>query len=72
MVWTPAPEIHTPVPVESPNILAIRMPEITKPFVAPQDAPKPVIAKVEIAANAPELLKHRPWIQSNCLRRQKL
>ncbi len=55
MVWTPAPEIREPKPVELPNILAIRMPEITKPFVAPPGVVKPVAAKIAVAANAPEI-----------------
>jgi len=53
MVWTPAPEIKV-TPVEMPNILAIKIPEVKKPFVAPPDIHKPVPA-VELAANAPAL-----------------
>jgi TonB family protein len=53
MVQTPAPEVKE-TPVELPNILAIRIPEITKPFVAPPDIQKPA-PKVEIAADAPAL-----------------
>ncbi len=55
MVWTPAPEIAETKPVDLPNILAIRMPEITKPFVTPPDVVKPVTAKIEVVADAPEL-----------------
>ncbi len=54
MVWTPAPELPESKPIESPNILAIRPPEITKPFVAPPDIQKPRLATVELA-EAPEL-----------------
>jgi TonB family protein len=55
MVYTPAPEIPQIKPVDLPNILAIKMPEVTKPFVTPPDIQKPVSARVEIAENAPEL-----------------
>jgi TonB family protein len=55
MVWTPAPELNEPKPVESPNILAIKMPEIKKAFVAPPDIVKPQTAAVKIAPDAPEL-----------------
>jgi TonB family protein len=53
MVWTPAPEVKV-TPVEMPNILAIKIPEVRKPFVAPPDIQKPAPA-VEFAANAPAL-----------------
>ncbi len=53
MVWTPAPEVKV-TPVEMPNILAIRIPEVKKPFVAPPDIQKPAPA-VQLAANAPAL-----------------
>src|ERR1039457_966594 len=43
MVWTPAPEVKV-TPVEMPNILAIRIPEVKKPFVAPPDIQKAVPA----------------------------
>lgn len=55
MVWTPAPEIPQPKPLALPNVLAVRMPEIAKPFVTPPDVVKPAPAKIEIAANAPEI-----------------
>jgi TonB family protein len=55
MVWTPAPELRETPPVESPNMLAIRVPEVTKPFVSPPNAPKQTIAKLEMPANAPDL-----------------
>jgi len=54
MIWTPAPELRESKPVESPNILAVRMPEITKPFVAPPDIQKTAIAKIALP-DAPEL-----------------
>ncbi len=53
MVWTPAPEVKV-TPEEMPNILAIKIPEVKKPFVAPPDIQKPVPA-IELAANAPAL-----------------
>ncbi len=55
MVWTPAPEIPAPKPIALPNILAIRMPEVAKPFTTPPDVVKPPAAKIEIADNAPEI-----------------
>src|SRR5579862_530476 len=51
MVWTPAPEVKE-TPVELPNILAIRVPQIAKPFVAPPDIQKPA-PEVKLAAEAP-------------------
>jgi TonB family protein len=53
MVWTPAPEVKV-TPVEMPNILAIKIPEVKKAFVAPPDIQKPV-PTIEMAANAPAL-----------------
>ncbi len=53
MVWTPAPEVKV-TPEEMPNILAIKIPEIRKPFVAPPDIQKPAPA-LELATNAPAL-----------------
>lgn len=53
MVWTPAPEVKV-TPVEMPNILAIKMPEVKKAFVAPPDIHKPA-PTIELAANAPAL-----------------
>jgi TonB family protein len=53
MVWTPAPEVKV-TPEEMPNILAIKIPEVKKAFVAPPDIQKPAPA-VELAANAPAL-----------------
>ncbi|HXJ38010.1 MAG TPA: TonB family protein [Bryobacteraceae bacterium] len=38
MVWTPAPEIAAAAPLESPNLIAVRLPEPSpKPFTAPPD-----------------------------------
>jgi TonB family protein len=48
VILTPAPELlQTPLQ-ELPNILAIRLPQITKPFVAPPAAKPPDPAKVEV------------------------
>jgi TonB family protein len=58
LIWSPAPELKESRPVELPNILAIRLPEITKPFVTPPDIQKPVVAKVDLPADAPELQAH--------------
>jgi TonB family protein len=55
MIWSPAPELKETKPVELPNILAVRLPEITKPFVTPPDIQKPIVAKIDLPADAPEL-----------------
>lgn len=54
VVWTPAPELREAKPLDLPNILAIRMPEITRPFVAPQIKP-PDAARPSVPADAPQL-----------------
>jgi TonB family protein len=55
MVWTPAPELRETPPVELPNVLAIRLPEIARPFVPPPEIQRPKTAKIEVPADAPEL-----------------
>lgn len=55
MVWTPAPELKPVPPLESPNILAIRMPEVTRPFVAPPEIQRPETAKIQVPTDAPEV-----------------
>jgi len=55
MVWTPAPELHESHAVELPNILAIRLPEVSRPFVAPPDIQRPQTAKIDLPAEAPQL-----------------
>lgn len=59
MVWTAAPEIDAPKPLESPNILAIRLPE--EPVLAP-DAPevKPQAAE---AAKLDTPLPPKPFLE---------
>jgi TonB family protein len=52
MVWAPAPPVVAPPPLESPNVLAIRLPD--QPFVAPPDIVKPELARVDVP-DAPEL-----------------
>jgi TonB family protein len=54
MVWTPAPQLKEPVPVDLPNILAVKLPEIARPFVPPPQA-QPQAAKVEALPDAPAL-----------------
>ena len=54
VIWTPAPELRETKPQELPNILAIKMPEITRPFVAPPVAKPPDPAKVAVS-DAPVL-----------------
>lgn len=48
VIWTPAPELRETKPQELPNILAIKMPEITRPFVEPPVAKPPDPAKVAV------------------------
>lgn len=55
VVWTPAPELPQQTPVELPNILAIRLPEVSRSFVAPPDIQHPQTAKIEVPADAPQL-----------------
>ena len=55
MVWTPAPELKELKPLELPNILAIRLPEVTRPFVAPPEVQRPENAKIQVPADAPAL-----------------
>jgi TonB family protein len=63
MVWTPAPELAPPPIVESPNILALKLPEMPRPapkqFVAPPAPPPTNTAKAQLAADAPLLDAHR-------------
>jgi TonB family protein len=55
MVWTPAPELKETKPVELPNILAIKLPEVAKPFVPPPEVKPPKTAKIDLPADAPQL-----------------
>jgi TonB family protein len=55
MVWTPAPELHETKPVELPNILAIRLPEMARAFVPPPEIQRPRTAKIDLPADAPQL-----------------
>jgi len=55
MVWMPAPELKETKPVETPNILAIRLPEVAKPFVPPPEVKPPRTAKIDLPADAPQL-----------------
>ncbi len=54
MVWTPAPELREAKPVELPNILAIRLPEMARAFVPPPEIQPPQTAKIEVP-DAPQL-----------------
>jgi TonB family protein len=54
MVWMPAPELKQTKPVELPNILAIRLPEMARAFVPPPEK-KPPTAKIDLPADAPQL-----------------
>lgn len=55
MVWTPAPELPETKPVELPNILAIRLPEMARAFVPPPEIQRPRTTKVDLPADAPQL-----------------
>jgi len=55
MVWTDAPELRETKVVEMPNVLAIRIPQIARPFVPPPEPAKPDLAKVVLPADAPQL-----------------
>lgn len=55
MVWTPAPELKETKPVELPNVLAIKLPEVAKPFVPPPPVKQPKTAKIDLPADAPQL-----------------
>ena len=46
MVWAPVPPVVAPPPLESPNVLAIKLPG--QPFVAPPDVVKTPTAKVDL------------------------
>ncbi|MEP6715981.1 MAG: TonB family protein [Terriglobia bacterium] len=56
MVWTPAPELTPVAPVESPNILAVKL--APKQFIAPPPAGHPDRPKAQIAPEAPPLAAH--------------
>ena len=59
-VWTPAPEIKELRPLDSPNLLAVRLPDPTppkpelKPFVTPPDVLRPT-AQIETPPDVPQL-----------------
>lgn len=49
MVWTPSPDLAPMVPLESPNLIAVRLPEPgPKPFTAPPDIIRPPAAEVAV------------------------
>jgi TonB family protein len=55
MIWTDAPALNEPKPVESPNVLAIRLPEMARAFVPPPEARPRETPKVALPTDAPEL-----------------
>jgi TonB family protein len=55
VVWTPAPELRETKPVDLPNILAIRLPEMARAFVPPPEIQPQQTAKIEVPADAPQL-----------------
>ncbi len=54
-VWTAAPELPQPKPAELPNILAIRLPEVARPFAPPPEVKRPRTAKIDVPVEAPQL-----------------
>jgi TonB family protein len=55
MVWTPAPELHETKPVELPNILAIRLPEMARAFVPPPEIQRQQAPRIDLPTDAPQL-----------------
>ena len=53
MVWTPAPQIAPAPLLESPNILAVRLPD--RRFINPPSTPPPAPVQPRLAGEAPEL-----------------
>jgi TonB family protein len=56
IIQTDAPELKETKAFELPNVLAVRLPRIARPFAAPAEAP-PVEAKVSMPAEAPQLTR---------------
>jgi TonB family protein len=54
IVWTPAPDLPAPAPVELPNLLAVKLPPVRQ-FVTPPDVQKPRIVPVEPLPDAPAI-----------------
>jgi len=54
IIQTEAPELKETKQFELPNVLAVRMPQIARPFTAPPAAPAPEVARVTIP-DAPEI-----------------
>jgi TonB family protein len=57
-VWAPAPELRDIQPLESPNLLAVRLADPVpppKPFVAPPDVRRQETAQIETPPDAPKL-----------------
>jgi len=54
IVWTPAPELPPPAPVELPNLLAVKLPPVRQ-FVTPPDIQKPKPAQIEPLPDAPAI-----------------
>ena len=54
IVWTPAPELPAPAPVELPNLLAVKLPPVRQ-FVTPPDIQKPKPAEIAPLPDAPAI-----------------
>jgi TonB family protein len=59
IVWTPAPELAPPAPVELPNLLAVKLPPVRQ-FVTPPDIQKPKPVEVEPLPEAPAMALQSP------------
>jgi TonB family protein len=55
LVWTDAPALPDTPPLELPNVLAVRMPRMTRAFEAPPESPAPEARKIEVPTDAPQL-----------------
>ncbi|HWF08187.1 MAG TPA: TonB family protein [Bryobacteraceae bacterium] len=55
IIQTDAPELKETKAFELPNVLAVRLPQIARPFVAPAVKAPPVKARVTMPADAPQL-----------------
>jgi len=62
IVFVDAPVLREIAPLESPNVLALRMPAIKPPVKAfvPPDIVKPELAKVELPPDAPKIAAQTP------------
>jgi TonB family protein len=60
LVWSPAPEVATPRLAPLPNVLAVEMKRLSRPFTPPPTPPSAVTPKMPDAAPAPSTLAAAP------------